>query len=161
MEKNLLKYANCGSSSCTRCLGIICTYRCTNYWSIVRARVRAIWTTRKTKNNNSNKWTFDTYVSIHGNNLCIILLYIIGTTTRPLSCKGHRGRANRHHHLFYGRHVIVGHTIAGWEATGHDIISDWSADSRGRLRVDQMRFDTRNYYCYRPPRAATERGNDG
>lgn len=87
-----------------------------------------------------------------GTHVCIILLLLLYTclgTTRPR--KGHRGRANRHHHLFYGRHVIVGHTIAGWEATGHDI-SDWSADSRGRLRVDQMRFDTRNYYCYRPPR---------
>lgn len=61
--------------------------------------------------------------------------------------KGYRGRANRHHHLFYGRHVIVGHTIAGWEVTERNI-SDWSSDSRGRLRVDQMRFDTRNY-CYR------------
>lgn len=51
------------------------------------------------------------------------------------------GRANRHHHLFYGRHVIVGHTIAGREVTEHDI-SDWPADNRSRLRggPDAIRY---------------------
>lgn len=83
------------------------------------------WT--EMKNNNTYISIFITYNHIVRTGACV--------------CKGYRGRANRHHHLFYGRHVIVGHTIAGWEATERNI-SDWPSDSRGRLRCgpDAIRY---------------------